>query len=324
MHLFEEVPIVAQAAPGPFIQQPFPQLTAADFDGLGNRDRKMNSQDREISFALVWRNAFANPGAVQIDKPQFEWTALHEQIREVKIVLHDTASVHAIHELKHHARIEVRHLRRFDTIKPLSNEDAFLHATPASPFTEGNMADDGDVSGFELLREVPLLTGLRGFEKILQRPKGDGMVQVAFDVENLSTDFVTGNAFDGRFLDDLAPGLEERFEQWRKIRLEFPAHAVVLSLNHRVTLGSSLPTVNPPEHKHGAEPSAPCCLNHLLGVARSWGSFYCNGGASTLTRKNRVSGRSFRSNSNTFKGGVALMPSFNRPKSLNRFAPSML
>ena len=62
-------------------------------------------------------------------------------------------------------------------------------------------------------------------------------MEVALDVESICAELMASDALHRRFLHRLARRLQQFIEERCEVGLEFPAHAVVLSLNHAADSG---------------------------------------------------------------------------------------
>jgi len=102
------------------------------------------------------------------------------------------------------------------------------------------MPDRGHAATRQLPGETPFVSALGRFEQELQRAQSGRPMPVTFHVEDTPVHFMTGNEFDGRFLDDLAGRFPNTGEQRGEGRFQFPVQPVLRQLDHAGMVGTGL------------------------------------------------------------------------------------
>ena len=235
--LLRELAVVQQTASRTLLQQLLAKLPALFVNLARQRNRQKDPEEREVLLSLFRAGVPEDACAVEINESQLERFRPHQQVPRMEIFLQHAAFVHLPDEFEHCRQINIHRRRQRHAIESFGDQDAFLHAAPGPALAERDVPDDGDAPRFELLRQLPLLPGLRGFKEKFQRAKRDGMMEVALDVEPFFTELMAGDAFDRGFLHCLTWRFQQFIEERREVGLEFPADAVVLSLNHAADFG---------------------------------------------------------------------------------------
>src|SRR5262245_34558892 len=195
-------------------------------------ERKKNVQKRQVRVAFSLGNTGLNANAMQIDQTHFARLLVDQNISRMQVAVDDTFGVHRFDELEDLVAGDARRLVECFARKAFSDQDALVKARDGPAFAQGQMMHDGDSQGFQLLRELPLLSGLRFFEEELERSQRTGFAAIPLYEKDPFGKRMRGDKLGRRFFDDLVGAVQNALQQGRKFIAKLPAHSVFLAANH--------------------------------------------------------------------------------------------
>src|SRR5262245_28538156 len=195
-------------------------------------ERKKNVQKRQVRVALGLGNTSLNANAMQIDQAHFLRLLVDQNISRMQVAVHDTFGVHCFDELEDLVAGNASRLIEWFARKAFSDQDALVEARDGPTFAQGQMMHDRNSQGFQLLREFPLLSGLRFFEEELERPQRTSFAAIPLYEKDSFGKRMRGDNLGRRYLDDLASTIQNALQQWREFIAKLPAHSVFLAANH--------------------------------------------------------------------------------------------